>query len=307
MLPALAASPKAQLVAVASRSGQLAETFGAERMYASYDDLLADPEVDAVYVPLPNGLHAEWVCRAADAGKHVLCEKPLACSADEARRMVAAFEQRGLLLVEAYMTPFHPRSTRVRGRAALGAAGRAALRPHRLHRRRCPSRTTTAGGPSSAAASLLDLGVYCLAPLLVAAQRLPVEVVGLGHRRAHRRRDVVQRVARLRRRASGPAIECSYEARRVPGRRGGRHRGQRARAPGVHARSRRHDRAHPPARRLGRGRGVAGRRPVPRPGRPRQHRAAGRRRAALAGGPLDRAAGARRHAAGGGRAGAEVS
>jgi predicted dehydrogenase len=87
------------LAASGARSGPL-----------SYADVLCDPEVDAVYIALANGEHLEWVERAAEAGKHVLCEKPLAVSSREASRMFAACDAAGVVLAEAYMTPFHPLS-----------------------------------------------------------------------------------------------------------------------------------------------------------------------------------------------------
>jgi predicted dehydrogenase len=177
MLPALAASPKARLVAVASRSTPVNRTFGAERAYGSYEELLADAAVDAVYLPLPNGLHAEWAIKAAEAGKHVLCEKPLACSADEARRMAAVFESRGLLLAEAYMTPFHPRSTVLEDVLRSGQLGELRF-AHTSFTGTLPVDDNHRWRPELGGGVLLDLGIYCLAPLLVAAQRLPVEVVG---------------------------------------------------------------------------------------------------------------------------------
>ena len=177
MLPALAASPKARLVAVASRSGSVSRSFGAESVYGSYDELLADPDVDAVYLPLPSGLHTEWALKAADAGKHVLCEKPLACSAEEARRMAAAFEMRGLLLAEAYMTPFHPRSTVLEDVLRSGQLGELRF-AHTSFTGSLPTTDDHRWRPELGGGVLLDLGIYCLAPLLVAAQRLPVEVVG---------------------------------------------------------------------------------------------------------------------------------
>jgi predicted dehydrogenase len=177
MLPALTASPKARLVALASISGRLERTFDAERVYPSYEDLLGDPDVDAVYIPLPNSLHAEWTHRAAAAGKHVLCEKPLAPSAAEARAMAAACEQAGVVLAEAYMTPFHPRSTVLEDVLRSGQLGelrfgRAAFTGVLASRDGHRWRADLGGG------ALLDLGIYCVAPLLVAAQRLPIEVVG---------------------------------------------------------------------------------------------------------------------------------
>ena len=112
VLPAIAASRNGRLVALASRSPERAQTMlalypGAE-VADSYDAVLARSDVDAVYVPLPNGLHREWTLRALAAGKHVLCEKPLAVDAAEAEDMAAAADRSGRLLMEAFMYRFHP-------------------------------------------------------------------------------------------------------------------------------------------------------------------------------------------------------
>ncbi|WP_435074169.1 Gfo/Idh/MocA family protein [Halorubrum sp. HHNYT27] len=116
VVPAFAASDHV-VGAVASRDADRAAAFAAEhsipRSYGSYEALLKDDGLDAVYVPLPNGLHAEWTTRAADAGLHVLCEKPLAADAAEAREVVDRCEDRGVTLMEAFMYRYHPRTERV--------------------------------------------------------------------------------------------------------------------------------------------------------------------------------------------------
>jgi xylose dehydrogenase (NAD/NADP) len=112
VVPAIAASRNGRLVALASRSPERAQAILAPYPDAvvagSYDAVLARPDVDAVYIPLPNGLHREWAVRALAAGKHVLCEKPLAVDAAEAEDMAAAAERSGHLLMEAFMYRFHP-------------------------------------------------------------------------------------------------------------------------------------------------------------------------------------------------------
>ncbi|PYN02918.1 MAG: gfo/Idh/MocA family oxidoreductase, partial [Candidatus Rokuibacteriota bacterium] len=177
VLPAIVANPGARLVAVASESAADGGRgrFRAVRAYRTYAALLDDPEVDAVYVPLPNGLHRQWVERAAAAGKHVLCEKPLAPTAADAEAMGAACAKAGVALLEAYMTPFHPRAGAIETLIASGRLG--ALRFARAaftgaldrpddHRWR----------PELGGGSLLDVGIYCVAPLLAAAGRLPARV-----------------------------------------------------------------------------------------------------------------------------------
>jgi len=125
--PAIVASCNGELVAVASRdlatARANAEVTGATRAHGSYDALLADDEIDAVFIGLPNGLHEPWAIRAAEAGKHVLCEKSLTLSSASARRMRAAFDGRGLRLVEAFMYRHHPQWEIVRSLLVQGAIG----------------------------------------------------------------------------------------------------------------------------------------------------------------------------------------
>jgi D-xylose 1-dehydrogenase (NADP+, D-xylono-1,5-lactone-forming) len=128
VIPAIQASSNGRLVAVASRDRDRAAALAAAsrseaRAYGSYEELLADPEVEAVYIPLPNGLHAAWSIRAAEAGKHVLCEKPLALTADEARRISDACQAAGVLLLEAFMYRFHPQTRWVQEQLAAGRIG----------------------------------------------------------------------------------------------------------------------------------------------------------------------------------------
>src|SRR5262249_55941033 len=126
--PAIRWSHNGHLVAVASRGADVAEAkrceLGAMRAYAPYDRLLEDREVDAVYIGLPNGLHEGWALRAAEAGKHVLCEKSLTLSAASARRTAEGFRARGLRLVEGVMYRHHPQWQAARGLLTGGGAVR---------------------------------------------------------------------------------------------------------------------------------------------------------------------------------------
>ncbi|MGA7742469.1 MAG: Gfo/Idh/MocA family oxidoreductase [Polyangia bacterium] len=118
MIPAIQAGHDTSVLAIASRDGrrasEVARELGVERAYDSYQALLADKDIDAVYNPLPNHLHVPWSERAAAAGKHVLCEKPIALDAAQARRLIAAREQNRVLICEAAMVRVHPRWLAVR-------------------------------------------------------------------------------------------------------------------------------------------------------------------------------------------------
>jgi len=120
--------PEADVVAVAARDRSRAEAFarrhGIRRVHHSYDDLLADPEIDAVYNPLPNSLHAPWTLKAIAAGKHVLCEKPFTANAAEAEQVAAAAGDSGLVVMEAFHYRYHPLAGRMREVVESGELGR---------------------------------------------------------------------------------------------------------------------------------------------------------------------------------------
>ena len=127
VIPAIHAAYNSEVVAVASRDLAKARAFAGEvgvpMAYGSYEEMLADPAIDAIYNPLPNQLHAEWAMKAADAGKPVLLEKPLTVTATEARQVVAHFQAAGLQLAEAFMYRFHPQTERVKQMVDDGAIG----------------------------------------------------------------------------------------------------------------------------------------------------------------------------------------
>ena len=128
VIPGLHKTANGEVLAIASRdegrARDAATAMGIPRAYGSYEALLADPDVDAVYVPLPNHLHAPWTIAAARAGKHVLCEKPLAMTAEVAHEMVAAAAAAGVLLMEAFMYRLHPSWVAAREIVASGRIGR---------------------------------------------------------------------------------------------------------------------------------------------------------------------------------------
>jgi predicted dehydrogenase len=127
VIPGMRRAERCELVAIASRDPARAEDaarrLGIPQAHGSYAALLDDPDIDALYIPLPNHLHAEWTLRAAEAGKHVLCEKPLAMSSAEAQDMVDGCRRAGVLLMEAFMYRLHPQWVRVREIVASGRIG----------------------------------------------------------------------------------------------------------------------------------------------------------------------------------------
>jgi len=127
VIPAIQKSRNGRIQALATRSpataAELAEKNRIGQVYDSYDALIADPAIDAVYIPLPNHLHHPWTLKALSAGKHVLCEKPLACSARDARAMADQAAACGKLLMEAFMYRFHPRSRRIKQIVDEGGIG----------------------------------------------------------------------------------------------------------------------------------------------------------------------------------------
>lgn len=178
VIPAIQHSRNGRVRALASRDPARAQAVAAswqiERVYGTYQELLDDPAIDAVYIALPNHLHCAWTMQAARAGKHVLCEKPLACTADEGVRMLEACQQAGVQCMEAAMYRFHPRSLRLRQLIDEGALGQ----PRFLHSSftfPLSDPHTYRLVPACGGGALLDVGCYCVNALCWLSGTLPVE------------------------------------------------------------------------------------------------------------------------------------
>ena len=128
VIPAMQRGRMCNVVAIASRdldrAKQVATDLKIPKAYGSYEELLADPEIEAIYNPLPNPLHVPWSAKAAEAGKHVLCEKPLALTAEEAQTLIAVRDRTGQVIEEAFMVRHHPQWRRVRELIREGRIGR---------------------------------------------------------------------------------------------------------------------------------------------------------------------------------------
>jgi D-xylose 1-dehydrogenase (NADP+, D-xylono-1,5-lactone-forming) len=181
LIPAIRAAARSELTAVASRTLDRAQAYAAEwqipRALGSYEALLADPDVDVIYISLPNSLHVEWTVRALEAGKHVLCEKPLALSVDDVDRIEAAARRAARVAAEAFMYRHHPLThaveTIVRG-GRLGAI--------HLFKGAFTFPLTRDGDvrldPALGGGSLWDVGCYPVSYSCLLADAAPVDVAG---------------------------------------------------------------------------------------------------------------------------------
>jgi predicted dehydrogenase len=213
VIPSIRRSGCGEVLAVSSASGR-ADSYAAEldipRAYDAHEELLADPEVDAVYIAMPNALHGDWIVRAARAGKHVLCEKPLVLGVAELDEVEAAVRAADVHLAEAFMYRHHPQLATVRELIAAGEVGDLVALQARLHfslpRTGDPDirlRPDLGGG------SLLDLGCYPVDLFGGLMGREPDEVAAVAHR------DVgvdVRTAAVLRYGDVVASLDCSFDA-----------------------------------------------------------------------------------------------
>ena len=158
-------SARSELYAVASRDQAKADAYakenGVTKAYGSYDAMLADPEVDVVYISLPNSLHCEWTIKAAEAGKHILCEKPMAVTLDEFDRMAAAAAANNVTLVEAFMYLHHPQTIHAQQLIREGRLGKVQSLQSWFHFYLPPERSTNIRlNAGLSGGSLWDVGVY---------------------------------------------------------------------------------------------------------------------------------------------------
>jgi xylose dehydrogenase (NAD/NADP) len=184
LIPAIRAGARSDVTTVASRMLEKAVAYAAEwkipRAIGSYDALVRDPEIDVIYVPLPNSLHAEWTVKALDAGKHVLCEKPLALTVEDVDRIQAAATRSGSVATEAFMYRHHPLTDATIAIARSGRLGR--IRGYKgaftfpLIRQGDVRLDPALGG-----GSLWDVGCYPLSYANLLADAAPLDVFGWQH------------------------------------------------------------------------------------------------------------------------------
>jgi len=181
LITPLRASKRNQLAAVASRTQEAADQYAREwkisRAHGSYEALLADPDIDVIYNPLPNHLHAEWTIKAVKAGKHVLCEKPLALSVEEVDAVQAAARKHGRVVAEAFMYRHHPQTLKVQELLKSGSLGTLKLI------RGSFSFVLSGEGdirrnPAKGGGSIWDLGCYPISYARMVVEANPLEVFG---------------------------------------------------------------------------------------------------------------------------------
>lgn len=179
LIPAIAESRNGSLAAIASRDGdrafEVAATYGIRQALGSYEALLASPDVEAVYIPLPTAQHAEWTLKAIAAGKHVLCEKPMGMNQGEIAQIEAAAEAAGVVVAEAFMVTYHPQWLTVRDLIGAGAIGQlrqveSSFSYHNVDPANMRNRPELGGG------ALRDIGVYPLVTARFATGLEPVRV-----------------------------------------------------------------------------------------------------------------------------------
>ncbi len=192
IIPAIQSSHNGIVKALGTRKPSQAEHIAKkhtiQHIYPSYLDVIEDPDIDVIYNPLPNHLHHEWTIRALNHGKHVLCEKPIACNADEAAEMVHTAKKAGLVLMEALSYRFHPRSQRIKAMVKEGSIGK----PHLIRSSFCfnmgdellQSGDNARLKPDMGGGALMDVGCYSvsLARWILDAEPEIVQAQALYHK-----------------------------------------------------------------------------------------------------------------------------
>lgn len=182
VIPAMQKGTLTEVSAVASReiakAREAAGQLGIPKAYGSYEELLSDPQVDAIYNPLPNHLHVPWSIRAAEAGKHVLCEKPIAMSVAETQELISARDAAGVLIGEAFMVKTHPQWLRAREIARSGEIGELrSITSVFSYFNRDPANVRNI--PAYGGGGLMDVGCYPITMSRFIFEREPVRVSGL--------------------------------------------------------------------------------------------------------------------------------
>ncbi len=185
VIPAMQKGSLCEVTALASRdlakARAAAEPLHIPKAYGSYEELLADPDIDAIYNPLPNNLHVPWTIRAAEAGKHVLCEKPIAMTAAEARSLIAVRDRTGITIAEAFMVCCHPQWLRARDLIRSGAiGGLRAITGFFSYSNHDPKNIRNI--PETGGGALMDIGCYTIYTARFLSSQEPTHVQSLIER-----------------------------------------------------------------------------------------------------------------------------
>ncbi|SDM22022.1 Gfo/Idh/MocA family protein [Sediminibacillus halophilus] len=189
LIPAIERSFNAEAAAIASRGDkarQAAAELGIKKAYTSYEQLLEDPDIDAVYIPLPNSLHKQWVVEAAKHGKHVLCEKPASLNEAELQEMLAACHEHGVKFMEAFMYQFHPQHEKVRDLIRQGEIGEVSMLRASFSFLLQDDPENIRLSNELGGGSIYDVGCYCLHSIREILQEEPIQVYAHAkHNAAH--------------------------------------------------------------------------------------------------------------------------
>lgn len=193
-IPAMQKGQLSEVAAIASRDRQRADEaagkLGIAKAYGSYEDLLRDPEVDAIYNPLPNHLHVPWSIRAAEAGKHVLCEKPIGISATDVQKLISARDRTGVKIAEAFMVRVHPRWLRTRELIRSGRIGNLRLITSSLGYFNRDAKNVR-NIPEYGGGALLDIGCYAVTLSRFSFSNEPIRAMGLLDRDSETKTDAL--------------------------------------------------------------------------------------------------------------------
>ncbi len=181
----LASLDEAEITALASRSAEKARSagkrYGAKKAYGSYDELLSDPDIEAVYISLPNDMHADWSTRALEAGKHVLCEKPFGLDAEQVSSTAQVAKRSGKMLMEAFMYRFHPQWRRVKRAVEIGEIGKV-LATHSFFSFSLTDPTNIRNKKELGGGALYDIGCYAVSSARFIMGREPLKAMSLVSR-----------------------------------------------------------------------------------------------------------------------------
>lgn len=179
LIPAFGRAENAVVAGIASSSGKaedVAKQFNIAKSYASYEEMLQDPEIDAVYIPLPNHLHKKWTIEAAKHGKHILCEKPASLNAEETKEMVEYCREKNVKFMEAFMYQFHPQHDRVREIIKSGEIGEVKYMRASFSFLLAQRDDNIKTNPEKGGGSLYDVGCYAIHAIRNIVGREPISV-----------------------------------------------------------------------------------------------------------------------------------